>query len=579
VRALVESGALRGARGRYRLERAPDNLQLPATTQAILAARIDRLASEDKRLLQAAAMVGKDVPWVLLEAIADLSGDELRASLGRLQASEFLYEIRLFPDPEYTFKHALTHEVAYGSLLRDRRRQLHAAIVAAIESLYADRLGEQVPRLAHHAERGEVWDKAVGYLRRAGDVAMHSANPQAVDYFTRAVAAADRLPSSQASAEVSIDLLMKLRFALFVAGRIQRTLEIGVEAKARAEAIGDRRRAGRACSIVSNSCFMLGEHTRAIDLAEQALVTAADIDDPILRAMIELPLGEAHYCLGAYDRAIDVLTRNIEFLDTELRRTRPGVSHLHHVLSGGFLGMALAERGEFAEAMRVAEQAMAHAADLGTSFAGSMAHWTIGMVRARQGFLASAVVALETACRGAQSHEIHSLSPWVEADLGYAYALSRRTREAVPLLERALERGAAEVKAGQSLRMTYLGTTHLIDDRPSAAADCAGHALARAQSERGWEAYAHVLAAQAAAHPSTLDAESAARHYGDALSLAERLGMRPLLARAHQGLGRLYRETGKPVEARDHLVAAAAMYEDLGIPPATDGRHAPAREP
>src|SRR5437867_3997415 len=136
-------------------------MPVPATVQAVLAARIDRLAPEDKHLLQTAAVIGTDVPFALLQAIADMPEEMLHRGLAHLQAAEFLYEMRLFPELEYTFKHALTHEVAYGSLLLERRRVLHARIVEAFEALAPDRVGEQVERLAHHALRGEVWDKAV----------------------------------------------------------------------------------------------------------------------------------------------------------------------------------------------------------------------------------------------------------------------------------------------------------------------------------------------------------------------------------------------------------------------------------
>ena len=126
VRALVETGALAGERGGYRLTRSVDEVKMPVTVQAILAARIDRLTPEAKRLLQAAAVIGKDVSLPLLLAIADAPEHEVRAELTRLQAAEFLYEVGLFPDLEYTFKHALTHEVAYQGLLHDRRRTPHA---------------------------------------------------------------------------------------------------------------------------------------------------------------------------------------------------------------------------------------------------------------------------------------------------------------------------------------------------------------------------------------------------------------------------------------------------------------------
>ena len=186
VRTLVETGVLVGEPGAYRLAQALPTIQVPATVQAVLAARIDRLPPEEKRLLQTAAVIGKDVPLPLLQAIAEMPEDGAARGLAHLQAAEFLYETRLFPEREYTFKHALTHEVAYGSLLQERRRALHARIVEALEALAGDRVAEQVERLAHHALRGEVWDKALAYCHQAGAKAAHSAYREAVTYFEQA---------------------------------------------------------------------------------------------------------------------------------------------------------------------------------------------------------------------------------------------------------------------------------------------------------------------------------------------------------------------------------------------------------
>ena len=168
VRTLVETGMLVGAPGAYRLAQPLASLQMPATVQAVLAARIDRLPPEEKHLLQTAAVIGTEVPLPLLQAIAEQPEADLHRGLAHLQAAEFLYETRLFPEREFTFKHALTHEVAYNGLLQERRRVLHARIVEALEALYPDRLAEQVDRLAYHAMRGEVWDKALPTAGRPG---------------------------------------------------------------------------------------------------------------------------------------------------------------------------------------------------------------------------------------------------------------------------------------------------------------------------------------------------------------------------------------------------------------------------
>src|SRR5262249_40497140 len=149
----LETKSLIGEPGAYRLAHDAQVVQVPTTVQAILAARLDRLPPNEKRILEIGAVIGNDFPFSLLQAISDEGEVALRQGLSRLQRAEFLYETRLFPDLEYSFKHALTHEVPYGTLLQEQRA-LHARIVGAIERLYRDRLTEHVERLAHHATRG-----------------------------------------------------------------------------------------------------------------------------------------------------------------------------------------------------------------------------------------------------------------------------------------------------------------------------------------------------------------------------------------------------------------------------------------
>src|SRR5262249_47791593 len=225
VRTLVETGVLGGEPGAYRLVQALPTIQVPATVQAVLAARIDRLPPEDKRLLQTAAVIGTEVPLTLLQAIAELPAEVLQRGLAHLQSAEFLYETRLFPEREYTFKHALTHEVAYGSLLLERRHVLHARIVEALEALAGDRVAEEVERLAHHALRGEVWAKAVTYCRQAGEKAMtQSAYRAAVAYYEQALSALPHLPETRETCEQAIDLRLALRSALTPSGDMERIL-------------------------------------------------------------------------------------------------------------------------------------------------------------------------------------------------------------------------------------------------------------------------------------------------------------------------------------------------------------------
>jgi class 3 adenylate cyclase/pimeloyl-ACP methyl ester carboxylesterase len=193
VRDLAETGVLAGEPGNYRRARDGGAIRLPDTVQAILAARIDRLPPETRHLLQRAAVIGQEVPLPVLEKVADLSAEGVRERLGELQAAEMLYETRLFPDVAYTFKHALTHEMAYGSLLRETRRTLHRRVGEAIEAIYPDRLAELAEALTDHFERGEVWAQAARYALDAAEKAKSRyAYPVGMQFASRAVEAATR---------------------------------------------------------------------------------------------------------------------------------------------------------------------------------------------------------------------------------------------------------------------------------------------------------------------------------------------------------------------------------------------------
>jgi predicted ATPase len=262
----------------------------------MLAARIDRLALEDKRLLQISSVVGKDVPFTLLQAVAELQDEALRRGLDHLQAAEFVYETGLFPDLEYSFKHALTHEVTYSGLLHDRRRELHARVVEAIETLHRDRLGEEIERLAHHAVRGEMWEKAVLYLRQAGEkAAARSALPEALVWFEQALGFLEALPQSQSNLEQAFEIRLELRAVLFQLGDARRVLERLREAEALAERLNDDRRRGRVWAFMTNIHSLLGELDEALVAGTRAMEIGGRLGDTRLRILATTFLAQVHY--------------------------------------------------------------------------------------------------------------------------------------------------------------------------------------------------------------------------------------------------------------------------------------------
>ena len=163
MRSLNEANVLEGARGRYLVAKPAEAIEIPQTIQSVLAARIDLLDGLPKTVLQTAAIIGKDIPVDLLSRMADIQVPQLSEQLEQLEAADFIYRTTIAAGAEYFFKHELTREVAYNSILIARRRMLHGRALQVIEANFANRLDENIDRLAEHAFSGELWEKAVPY--------------------------------------------------------------------------------------------------------------------------------------------------------------------------------------------------------------------------------------------------------------------------------------------------------------------------------------------------------------------------------------------------------------------------------
>ena len=577
VAAPVDVFELVGARGAYRLAQALATLQVPATVQAVLTARIDRLPPEEKRLLQTAAVIGTEVPLALLQAMAEVPDEALRVALTHLQAAEFLYETRLFPDLAYTFKHALTHEVAYGSILQERRRTLHAGIVETLERLTPERVAEgasgakglpagrqgpdQVDFLAHHALRGEVWDKAVAYGRQAGTRAMgRSAYHEAMTAFEQALMALEHLPESRARHEQAIDLRLALRSALFPSGDFRRVLAYLREAESLAAALDDRHRLGQVSNFLSVHFYRIGTYDQAIIAAQRVLALAMTGREIVLHALANLRLGLAYHAQGEYRQAIDAFKETVASLDRGQHRERFGHIIMPAVHSCAVLAWCHAELGMFTEGrapgdegLQIAE-AVAHPASL------MIALWGNGLLALRQGDLPSALPLLERAMGICHEADLTLFFPWI------AGALGGRVADAVPLLTQAMQQTIATAMSGdQTLCSLPLGEAHMVAGRLEEAQALAEDtlALARAHQQRDIQAYTLHLLGDLAMHRDPPERELAAAHYQQALTLAEEIGMRPLQAHCHRGLGLLYAATDQRELARTTLATAIDLYRAM----------------
>jgi tetratricopeptide (TPR) repeat protein len=542
---------------------------VPETVYAVLAARMDRLSPEAKHLLQTAAVLGMQMTLPHLQAVTGLSEAALHTGLTSLQAAEFLYETQVVPELTYTFKHALTHEVAYGSLLQERRRALHARIVEALEALSPDRLAEQADRLAHHAVQGAVWDKALAYCRQAGVRAVaRSAYREAVAYFEQALDALAQLPERRDTLAQAIDLRLDLRHSLQPLGEQARSLDHLRAAEALAERLGDDQRLGQ---IAGHLCFYfvaMGGHDRAIAAGQRALALATTSGTFDVQVLAQTNLGLAYSAVGDFAQTLALSRRVMALLSGERRYARSGQfgPPFFGVISRGHVAWSLAEMGDFAEGAGVGEDAVQLAEAVEQPYSMAIALMWAGLLYCRQGALHQAISMLERGLALCQTANFPIFFPLLASILGTAYALAGHAAEALPLLEQLLERVASgERMFAHELVLTELSEACLLVGRVDEARALANRLrdLSRTHTGHGYQAHACRLLGDVAMHCHPPDVDQATAHYRQALALAEEVGMRPLQAHCHYGLGTLYATTGQQEQARTALSTALQMYHAM----------------
>jgi class 3 adenylate cyclase/tetratricopeptide (TPR) repeat protein len=571
VRSLIERGVLDQASGHWRPVGSLPADFVPRTIEALLAARIDRLRPELKELLQCASVIGNDIKEALLEGVTGIAQPDLRRAVRDLQAAEFLYEKALFPETEYAFKHSMTREVAYASLLRERRMILHARAACSLETLAAGRLDEHVERLADHAEKGAIWDKALEYLQRSGVKAYSLyANADAARFFERALTVLKKLPETPDNLRQAVDLRFELRNALMPLGETGLILRSLDELDPILARLGDKLRSARYAAFRCNHHFLIGQQRRAIEFGETAVHLAHEHGDQVLLGESLYRLAESHYALGEYRQAIMLLEQGLEFTANELRRDRHDLSVIPSVMNRTWLVIALVECGHFSAGMSHAKRALEIAENAEHPFSEMLGWLSIGHVLLRKGELEGAVSALERGLDLCDRWSFRVWRPRLASALAVAYARSGRAAQGLQLALAAVS-DAEQMhlivdKPGLLIR---LGQVTLIARQIEAALTLGKQAveIAVAQEAKGDEAWARFLIGRACWASDPKDLDESEKQLDIALRLAAACEARPLAAFCDTTLCGIHARRGDQVRAKEFDAAATATYQELGMQP------------
>jgi class 3 adenylate cyclase/tetratricopeptide (TPR) repeat protein len=534
-------------------------VDFPATIQDIIRARIDRLEEPIKRTVQAAAAIGREFGLRLLTRIAEVAAD-VQHHLEILTRAELIHETRFFPELEYIFKHAVTQDVAYQSLLVKRRKDLHGAIGRAVEDLYADRLDEHAPILAYHYARSEHQKKAIEYGLRAGDQAARLyANAEATTYYEQVFAMARALPPSPEAHCCEIDAALKLAAVGMTRQHIERDQRNVERARALAEQLQDQSRLAEALYWLGRLQYVLGDPAKAIEYAARSLEIADRLGDERLAAP-PVNLMARGYWRSDPPKARRMIERSVEQM---VRLGHKG----EEATALGFAAMLFAAAGEFDRALAYAERGLALAQEIQNPLAEAAAYMYRGTLHDQRGDYARAIADYERARRVAEGagdlFRVYIVKFWesrAHTRAGDANRARTLAEEGFALAERIGTRFViAHGKVSLAESLLALGE---VDEA------CRVSREAILLSEESGDGFGAALAHRAMAeslarlHPSDSQWE---RELLEAIRLQEDAEAQPELARSHLSYARLLKAAREPLQAKAHLAQAIDMFRRMGM--------------
>jgi class 3 adenylate cyclase/tetratricopeptide (TPR) repeat protein/ribosomal protein L40E len=569
IKSLKNLKIIERRESKYHLVKDVQNLTIPTTIQDVIMARVDSLPEKAKEVLQRGSVIEREFSYDLLQRVVEMPEQELLSYLSVLKDFELLYERGIYPESTYIFKHALTREVVYDSILTKRKKGLHEKIAKAIEAIYSERLEEFSEILAHHSFQGEDWERAQKYNGRAGLKALSfSAYEEAQGYFEKALQSLGKLSRTRDRILQEIDLRFYMRAALFPLGRHEEWVEYMRAAEPLAKEVGDNVRLASCYNYLSTHLWTLGQHKEAIRLCEEALGLAESASDFSVYISTMFHLGVALFFTGQYERQVKLHREVAGRLSGPAVFERHGLAGLPSVLARSILSLGLAELGEFEEAEERGLQGVEIAEQGNNLFSTTWAYACVGAAYLRQGKLVRATKMLEKALALCREAEVLSAFSFTAGNLGHAQSLLGHPDDALPIAGEAVRPQKVSFSIIPSAYpLTALAEAYRLKGNTKKAIQNAEEALSifRQNGERGFGAWALYYMAKIQSDGGPEQIDQTLQSYRQAKDQATELGMRPLLAHCHMGLGEAYVKTGLSEKARPELLAAIELYRCMDM--------------
>jgi predicted ATPase len=583
TRSLIENGTIQRKDHQYVLSQKPADIQVPDTIQGIIAARIDRLEDNLKRTMQVASVIGRDFAFRILKAITGMK-QELKSHLINLQGLEFIYEKRLFPELEYIFKHILTQEVAYNSLLLKRRKEIHEKIGKAIEEIYTDRLEEFYEMLAYHYSKSENFEKAFQYLKLSGlkAVEKHSLI-EALSHYKEAKYAIDQIPISKEIKKEKLQLILLMSLPLRLLGFPEDSLEIFKEGESISNELED---------IISTTilearmavCYShQGIHSDALRYAESAFEKASEIQNVDLiapvglnlcnsysnRAPVGLNLCNSYLNSGHIYKIVDVAPGIIKLIEKEKRE--PDFFNMPMNVYSAFcvyMGFGSGWLGHFKQGETFCEKGLQFALQLGEPRSIAYVELYYGQFLNTKGAWEIALEHWKNCIK--YSEKINWLLAlalaWLR--LGEAVTHLGDPHTGLEYIQKGLKiQSSTEIKTQLAWYYCELGNSHLALGDLKNALDCVTNAykLAYDNNEKLWQAYSSVLLGRILVKSDLSQIDKAEESILKGINIFEELRIKCFYPLGYLFLGEIYADTGQKDKARENLKKAERMFKEMGM--------------
>lgn len=569
TKSLVESGVLRKSNGSYSLERPAEQVRVPDTIQEVILSRIDRLERQAKEAIQLASVIGREFTVRLLNRISDV-GAKLDDLLGELKALELIYEKTYFPELSYMFKHALTHDVAYSTLLLERRKALHRIVAAAIEELYADRLPEHYEALAHHYYEGQEWEKALDYLVKAGDKAAAAfANQNALDYYARALEVCERLGDVPVETTMAIysgkaGVSLTINEWTDVVDNYSRLREL-------AGAADNRSVEGLALGGVAFGRVWTHEFDLAEAAAHEALSLADDINDDAIRA-------GAFFVIGFLDNLRGNLAPARQRMTEAIRLSQETGQPAYEVFGHWFQSLNHSWRGLYEEAHRNAAEAVAAGEQHHVTIPLLSAKYQQGLALASQGRYNDAIGALcdtITLCERMGDKSVQSRA-W--NTLGWAHGELCNWERGIEFNQRGLELahivGDPEITINAQINLADYAFATGEPEQARRELEELYTSLPQLHEWMKWRYSQHIMHSLGDVILAEGNAERALSLADECLALAEPTETRKNIVKGRRLRGQAFLAQGKLSEAERELATALEVAKEIGNPPQLWKTHA-----